>query len=1593
MTVGYDSGLPRVGESRIKWLRRTIVASSSFLALSATMKLDAGPIQTCGLPAGGIVNCGDTDYPSGISYDAIDDLTVNVGAPAGQNGAVTVDDTIVVNDMWHAPDEQESLRVGRNVAIRALSFGESMSVYSATLHVKAVSMADILNDAVIVTSGDGAAGIRALASTLTAAYASADGVHVGTSFASASIENTGLIVTSGDYAPGLHALTKALESYQGSYVATMTALSQVHNAGDLTTVGYGSNAIFAESFISSYGDHFYAGRYNHTATVVGSADEADLSIFNTGRLLTLGIGANGINATIDARGYSDTILASETVISNGAIDTTGADADGIKAMLQVEGNGLNSTMATAQIDITNSGAITTRGDHAGGIVVTTDVTAGTRGAAAIASATFVVNSGPIATFGDDAEGIAIQTDVESKKPVASSVSATGQVTNTGGITTSGEAAKAIDVSQTVLGTGAKLYAGGIVANSGALATAGEQADAIAVTASSQGFAKELDAIINTYNAATLSTSGGKSRGLDLSALTIDTGDTVLQTARITAKNSGAIATSGDIADAIKAYARSDGIDGTAGATTSIDNSGNLATAGRSASGIYTIATATISGSDRAGLQAQSSVTNIANITTLGDYAYGIGEVVTAGSRTSGTGAAATLQASIAASNSGTIVTSGGHAHGITIFAVTGGDIGSQTVTVAADNSGTIATSGDDARGIWADMNVGDNSVVMNAQTRVTNSGQIKTAGAGSDGILASTWAYGEGVDSSHLSSDTQITNFGQIATSGDGSMAIQANARLFDGGSASAAGLNNQGTLALTITNAGTLLTTGAYAAAINTAATATSYGTNTVHFDAMTSINNSGAISTSGASSSGISATTTLSLNNSKPQVNAGIVIANTGTISVSGDLADGIAATISVRGLPSAGTSSNTLTPDMAVIASILPIEPDGPGSGYDVSSPIISGDISNSGSINVSGRYGAGIAVTTLTSGTLGSACNPGIYVCEMAAYIASMARVENSGLVRASGYGGIGVVANADTVLIDNLVGGTITGGSGLSVAAVVAQGTDITVTNAGMINSVNDHALALIGKDNVTVTNYAGGKIMGYITLSSPSTTFENDGTWTARGGNSDFTPTTGGSSIIVNRGTVLVVGNQVFKGLSEFDNAGLLSLSATNAALGTRPAFEKLEITGDFAGLSGSKLEVGSNMTTMADQLKIDGAVSGTTTVMIDKQGAPGLTTGSGIPIVDVSSGTTSAGNFKLAGNSTAGTLIDGAYEYALGPVPESAGHGTWYLSSHVYPGAYQIGQIGSSALILSQQADDWFGNVLLNWGEGGGTLRASAAPPVRVASNDASFTPAASATGGYGVWGGVDGASLGVSPSGPAFGDYRLHSTIGHVGLDTMFEGNYGTAVLGLTINPIDASALFHNFASTRMKMTGYTWSGYAFWAGGSWRAGLQVGTGRVNTHFTDSYVGTDAKVAMNTFSIQGAAAYTGRLDEDIWYEPSAVMGYTTLDSGSFTNGVGDTVSFGDTGSVFARLGLRIGRTYELGWGSLKPHVDVAVRYEAEGTTSVDIGNFAYSSGVGGASGQVGAGATLELGKGIRLFADALYSGGAKVSGWQGSVGLRLTP
>jgi len=1614
MTVFDSSRLSTavIGVRNLKWLRRTIVASSSLLVLA--MRLDAAAVQTCGLPVNGIANCGDMSYPSGIAYDNVDDLTINVGIPAGQSGTVTVDGTIVANDMWHTSHAEELLQVGSNVTIRTAGRGESILVYTSASHIEAVSNAAVINGAVIATSGMGGAGITAVASTQVAAYLPSGSESVGTSAALASINNSGLIVTSGDYARGVSAVAQAFETFQGSYVAAMTAVSQVHNTGGITTIGGESDAIYAGSSISGFGDRFYEGLNNRIATTIGSVDEADLTISNTGDLRTSGSGANGINAVIDAWGYSDTVLAAGNVANSGAIDTTGDNAAGIKAWVRAEGNGFDSAMVTDQITITNSGAVTTRGNSADGIAVTANAMAWDRGASAIASATLINNSGAISTSGDYAEGIRIQTISTNQNPDATSVTATGTVTNTGKINTAGSGAIAIDVSDTASGVGTSLYAGTIVVNSGDLTTAGEnafglgvqatakgfqtdqaaraktmvrndgtimtaggQADAMAVTATAQGSSGTLDAIINATNTGAITTSGAKARGLLLSALASGSGG--VQTASITANNSGAITTLGDIAAAIRATARATGAGGTASATIAIENSGNLKTGSYSASGIYITAIAELSGG--ASVQAQSSVTNSASITTRGDFSYGISAIALAGDNTA---PVTTLQASVTVSNSGTINTSGNYAHGITIMALSGGDAGSQAITATADNSGTIVTSGGRSRGIWVDAAAAEHALTASAWATVKNSGAIRTTGVGSLGISADSETYGALTDLSRLSSSAQVTNMGQIITSGDNSSAIQAKARLYDGDSSTVAGTKNTGTLSATVDNTGNLTTTGSFAAGILTIATAKSYGGNSITLETSTNINNSGTISTSGTSSSGISASTLINPNNVLPTINSQTNITNSGTIMVSGDSADGISATASINGVPAGSGSA------LAVVASIRPIEPDDPGSGYDVSPPVVSTGVSNSGSIVVSGRYGTGVVATVHSSGTIGTVCNADINDCAVAAYIQSTSSVKNSGQILVSGYGGTGIIANADTVMIDNLAHGTITGGTGSSAFGIVARGSSVIVTNAGTISSANDQALMLMGTNTVSLTNGSSGKIAGFVTLTSPSTTFENDGIWTARGGDSDFTPTAAGSSIVVNKGTVLVVGNQTFKGLTEFDNAGVLSLSVANASGSAQPTFEKLEITGDFTGHTGSIVEIGSNMTTAADQIKIDGAVSGTTTVVVDEQGSPGLTTGNGIAIIDVSSGTTSASNFKLAGNTTAGTLVDGAYEYALNLVAGSSGHGVWFLASRIYPGVGQFGQLSSSSLLISEYANGPLTGLLQqDWGAQGGPTTSQ-----RIASNNPSFVPSAPVQHSRsGFWGGYGFAHMSVTPGGAAYGGYTMDVSTGHLGANTAFEGNGRMLIVGLEYSPVDASIDFNQFGSTHIDTHGSAVSGSVLWIEGPWRAGLKYSSDRLRAHFTDDYLGTDARVRLGSYGLQIGGAYTGHFDDVTYFEPWATLSYVSVGKAGFMDGAGDQVDLDGTHNMLTRLGARIGRMFDLDAAVLKPYAEFAVDYRFGGDTKVTVGNYTTRSTLAGATVRGGGGVDAMIGNMLTVFGDIVYFGGGKQDGWQGSIGVRLTP
>ena len=193
-------------------------------------------------------------------------------------------------------------------------------------------------------------------------------------------------------------------------------------------------------------------------------------------------------------------------------------------------------------------------------------------------------------------------------------------------------------------------------------------------------------------------------------------------------------------------------------------------------------------------------------------------------------------------------------------------------------------------------------------------------------------------------------------------------------------------------------------------------------------------------------------------------------------------------------------------------------------------------------------------------------------------------------------------------------------------------------------------------------------------------------------------------------------------------------------------------------------------------------------------------------------------------------------------------------------------------------------------------------------------------------------------------------------------------------------------------MKSTGFGISGYGLWIEGPWRAGLILSNDRLSTHFTDSYIGTDAKVKASAFGVQAAASYTGQLDDDTFFEPGAGLSYTSLGGTSFNDGAGNAVTIGATDSVLGTLSGRIGKTFNVDGTILKPYADLGVHYEFDGTTDVTIGNWSNTSGMRGASAQVGGGFTASIGDRVSLFGNVDYVAGDRQKGWQSFVGLRFT-
>ena len=765
-------------------------------------------------------------------------------------------------------------------------------------------------DAIIVNTGEG---------QVATAGDSADALRAYSYSGNASVTNAGTVITAGDFAYGIYAY-----SYNGGTV-TATNSGSISTGGDFAygvyayANGGGAVSVTNSGSVTTLGDDA-VGLY-------GGGDTGTVTIVNSGAVSTAGEDAVGVLALTDGNilitnsgSVTTTGAGTFPYGSQGIVAISGAGTVTVNGGGDVTTSGLESTavLVTGVGDVTVvQDDITTSGDYSDGVYATSSagnvsVTTGdvvtngdsSAGIAVVAAQDATVSFGSVTTNGDivitvDDMGTPGDTtdDVTTYGPSSFGVAvfAGDDISITGGaVDTDGYGAT---------GVGAVTYSGDVVINVGPVQTDGDDADGVFARAaggyvSGSGFlegnatitvagvtttgdsADGVDVLVGGGDATVtstgpISTSGANSYGVRAVALSFTyvddngtpgdpTDDVTLYSPSDVVITVGSVTTTGLGSTAIYGSSQEGDVTITAGAITTSNARGIVATAGDDV--VITRSGAMNTGAF-AGITAMAgddiNVTNTGPITTTGVNAYGIhamtatGDIVITNSgaiTTSGAGAHAIYAeggtGSVTITNTGALTTSGADAYGIQADTTTG--------AITINNGAAITTTGTDAKGIHADSDTG---VIL-----ITNSGNITTSGGGG-------YAYGI-----HANSDGNVgvTNTGVITTSGVGAHGIYAD--------------SNQNNAF--VVNNGTINTSGAdaygiYAWANNGVLTITSNVVNTT---------GAGSIGVYGWSGDG---TTITSTNVTTTGANAtgiygradtGAVVITSGTVNTSGAGADAI-------------------------------------------------------------------------------------------------------------------------------------------------------------------------------------------------------------------------------------------------------------------------------------------------------------------------------------------------------------------------------------------------------------------------------------------------------------------------------------------------------------------------------------------------------------------------------------------------------------------------------------------------------------------------------------------------------------------------------
>ncbi|MFN3867587.1 MAG: hypothetical protein ACK4MF_00810, partial [Hyphomicrobiaceae bacterium] len=458
----------------------------------------------------------------------------------------------------------------------------------------------------------------------------------------------------------------------------------------------------------------------------------------------------------------------------------------------------------------------------------------------------------------------------------------------------------------------------------------------------------------------------------------------------------------------------------------------------------------------------------------------------------------------------------------------------------------------------------------------------------SSGTLSTTGRGGEGVYARSTDGAINVRHVGNIVTTGDVAKGIRAwgktNVAVNTVGRVQTGGYGSSGILVASDNGTGAVTISGSVAT--------TGHDSPAVKIDsrAGATLRNNGTITTSGVRSTGAKLHSTQGT----------ALVANNGRITASGPAAVAIEALAAGQvAIDNRGTVSTTGAEADAVRA------------------------VSTTGAVIIANDAGS-ISTTGNLSDGIDARARQNIAIRTARAVTAS--GVDSRAIVAGSTIGRsvVHVQSRASAV-----------GGSGTGAAVEFVDGPlGNVLNNEGLVYAAS--GLAVRGGSHAeTIVN--AGEMRGRLDLGAGDDVLRNNGLFVFSG-DSDFG---NGIDRIDNRGRFNVGAGSSpttvrLLGLESFNNLAGARLSLANNVRGDR-----LELGGAYAG-SGGVVAVDASATT-ADVLAIAGAVTGHTNVEVSYLRG-GAISASGLALIDVSSGTTTAGDFALAN----GPIVDGLLSYDL---------------------------------------------------------------------------------------------------------------------------------------------------------------------------------------------------------------------------------------------------------------------------------------------------------------------------------------------------------